>query len=251
MHPIHAIPHPATYARGRTRIDYVLASTEVSHAVDECGYEPFKKNEKILSDHRGYFNDFDLQKLFGNELQRLASLPFCDVRGKDTISVTQYVEAKDTYITDHNFYTRIDTLKQLSEPNAALMEQLDRDWERASKTAGKKSRKARRSWWSTKLAKARHKTNLYRTLLSMLRQRRDYSMQLQRLHIVYVPPSSSLLVSENAAKPFGKLAAMNASLSKTLSNTEKMNYSRISLRVICKMTHLKVIFSATCARQKK
>jgi hypothetical protein len=75
-------------------------------------------------------------------------------------------------------------LQQLSEPDAVLAEQLDRDWERASKTAGKQSRKARRSWWSTKLAKARHETNLYRTLLSMLRQRRDYSTQLQRLRIV-------------------------------------------------------------------
>jgi hypothetical protein len=101
MHRTHALPDPATYARGRTRIDYVLASIEVFHAVNECGYEPF--NENFLSDHRGYFVDFDLHKLFGNELQRLASLPFRDVRGEDTTSVTQYVEAKDTYLTDHNF----------------------------------------------------------------------------------------------------------------------------------------------------
>jgi hypothetical protein len=179
MHQTHAIADPATYARGKTRIDYVLASQEVFNSINECGYEPF--NEHFLSDHRGYFVDFDLHKLFGNELQRLASLPFRDVRGKDTTSVTQYIEAKDEYLEDHNFFTRIAKLQQLVTPDEDLAEQLDRDWERASLTAGKKTRKARKSWWSTKLAKAKQETNLYRTLLSMLRQRRDYSTQLTKL----------------------------------------------------------------------
>ncbi len=109
-----------------------------------------------------------MHKLFGNELQRLASLPFRDVRGKDTTSVTQYVEFKDEYLSEHNFYDRITKLQQLEEPNADYAEQQDRDWERASKTAGKKTRKARKSWWSSKLAKARQETNLYRTIHSML-----------------------------------------------------------------------------------
>jgi hypothetical protein len=84
--------------------------------------------------------------------------------------VTQYIEAKDEYLEDHNFFNRIQMLKQLTTPDAEFAEQLDQDWERASKTAGKKARKARKSWWSSKLAKARQETNLYRTLLSMLRQ---------------------------------------------------------------------------------
>ncbi len=123
MHQTHEISDPATYARGRSRIDYVLASPEVFHAVNECGYEPF--NEHFLSDHRGYFVDFDLHQLFGNELQRLASLPFRDVRGKDTTSVTQYIEAKDEYLEDHNFFNRIQKLQQLTTPDADFAEQLD------------------------------------------------------------------------------------------------------------------------------
>jgi hypothetical protein len=87
MHQHHSIPDPATYARGNTRIDYPLASLEVFQAVDNCGYEPF--NEHYLGDHRGYFIDFNSQKLFGNELNHLAALPFRDLRGKDTMSVTQ------------------------------------------------------------------------------------------------------------------------------------------------------------------
>jgi hypothetical protein len=183
MHHQHNIPDPATYARGRTRIDYVLASTAVFHAVTSCGYEPF--NEHFLSDHRGYFVDFEFDKLFGNELQRLAAQPYRDVRGKDTKSVTQYVEAKDLYLDDHTFFTRIDRLKHLTAPNPDLAEKLDRDWERASKTAGKKTRKARQTWWSSKLAIARHETNLFRTLLSMFRQGRDYSRQLDKLRTTF------------------------------------------------------------------
>ncbi len=179
MHQSHQIADPATYARGKTRIDYILASAPVFQSVNSCGYEPF--NEHFLSDHRGFFVDFDYQKLFGNELQRLASLPFRDVRGKDKTSVTQYVEAKDEYLEEHQFYPRIEILRNLQVPDPILAEQLDRDWERASQTAGKKARKSRKTWWSSKLAKARQESNLYRTLLSMLRQQRDYSIQLQRL----------------------------------------------------------------------
>jgi hypothetical protein len=84
--------------------------------------------------------------------------------------VTQYVEAKDDYLDEHNYQQRITKLQQLTAPDPEFAEQCDRDWERASKTVGKKTRKARRSWWSSKLAKARQETNLYRTLLSMLRQ---------------------------------------------------------------------------------
>jgi hypothetical protein len=64
--------------------------------VSTCGYELF--NERFFSDHRGYFVAFDVSQLFGNELQRLASLPFRDVLGKDIKCVTQYVKAKDAYL---------------------------------------------------------------------------------------------------------------------------------------------------------
>jgi hypothetical protein len=74
-------------------------------SVNECGYVPF--NEHFLSNHGGYFVDFDVQKRFGNKLPCLTSLPFHDIRGKDTKSVTEYVEAKDEYLVVHNFYARI------------------------------------------------------------------------------------------------------------------------------------------------
>ena len=179
MHASHRLPDLATYARGRDRLDYVLASPTVYQSVTACGYDPF--NERFFSDHRGYFVDLNIDQLFGNELQHLAALPFRDVRGRDTKSVTSYVEAKDKYLQDHDFYSRIQRLKGLQQADPELAEAIDRDWLRGSKTAGKRARHAKKTWWSSELAKAKQETNLYRTLLSMLRQNRDYSAQLSRL----------------------------------------------------------------------
>ncbi len=179
MHSKHQLPDPATYARGHDRLDYVLASPEIYQAVTACGYEPF--NERFFSDHRGYFVDLEITQLFGNELQHLAALPFRDVRGKDSKCVTQYVEAKDTYLQDHDFYKRIKKLKALETEDPDFAEAIDRDWLRGSLTAGKQARKVKKTWWSSILAKAKAETNLYRTLLSMLRQNRDYHTQLARL----------------------------------------------------------------------
>jgi hypothetical protein len=158
MHTKHPLPDIATYARGRDRLDYVLVSSSIQQAVTSCGYEPF--NERFFSDHRGYFVDFDIPSLLGNELQRLAALPFRDVRGKDAKCVTQYVESKDGYLQEHKVYACLERLNQLVEEDPALAESIDRDWLRASLMAGKKARKAKKTWWSTTLAKSRQLTNL-------------------------------------------------------------------------------------------
>ena len=183
MHTNHQIPDPATYARGKDRLDYVLVSATIQNAVSACGYDPF--NERFFCDHRGYFVDFDILSLFGNELQRLAALAFRDVRGKDSKCVTQYVEAKDAYLVTHKFYDRIEELNNLTEANDTLAESVDRDWLRASKTAGKRSRKVKKIWWSSTLAKAKEQTNLLRTLLSMLKQKRNYRPQIGRLRALH------------------------------------------------------------------
>jgi hypothetical protein len=177
MHNRHRLPDPATYARGKDRLDYVLISSST------CGYDPF--NERVFSDHRGYFVDFDIPMLFGNKLQRLAAQPFSDIRGKDAKCVTKYVEVKDDYLHEHKFYGRIQQLNDLISEDTPMAERLDRDWHRASMTAGKKARNVKKTWWSSTLAKAREQTNLLRTLLGMLKQKRNYRPQLGRLRALH------------------------------------------------------------------
>ncbi len=60
MHASHRLPDLDTYARGRDRLDYVLASPTVYQSVTACGYDPF--NERFFSDHRGYFVDLNIDQ---------------------------------------------------------------------------------------------------------------------------------------------------------------------------------------------
>jgi exonuclease III len=53
----------ATYARGSTRIDYVLMSRKPAEAILKCGYEA--PNHRFQGDHRVFFADFRTDKLFG------------------------------------------------------------------------------------------------------------------------------------------------------------------------------------------
>ena len=68
----HSSPPPATYARGSTRLDYILTSPEICDALRATGYHEF--NATVSSDHRGYFLDLDTSTLFGSakSLQRLS-----------------------------------------------------------------------------------------------------------------------------------------------------------------------------------
>ena len=63
----HSEPPPATYARGHKRLDYALASPRVLLALQSAGYEAF--GNRIASDHRGCFFDFNTMTLFGLETQ--------------------------------------------------------------------------------------------------------------------------------------------------------------------------------------
>jgi exonuclease III len=64
---------PATYARGRKRLDYILASPQLASAVQKCGYEPF--NFRFHTDHRAYYVDLDTETLFRSSTQKLAAYP--------------------------------------------------------------------------------------------------------------------------------------------------------------------------------
>jgi endonuclease/exonuclease/phosphatase family metal-dependent hydrolase len=66
----HSSTPPATYARGRTRLDYALATPHIAHAMTRAGYEPFQAKQ-FPSDHRPYYLDFDTAKLFGTNTQEL------------------------------------------------------------------------------------------------------------------------------------------------------------------------------------
>ena len=77
----------ATYNRGTKRIDYVLMSPTLLPCIKRCGYEPF--NERITSDHRGFYIDLDQTMLFGDSMQELANQLRRDFYTKDPDAVAK------------------------------------------------------------------------------------------------------------------------------------------------------------------
>jgi hypothetical protein len=91
-------PPPATYARGQKRLDYVLASSNVQVALKAAGYEAF--DNRIASDHQGYFLDFDTTTLFGLETQQLATRHRRPLSARNVKQVTSYIRAKHELLSN-------------------------------------------------------------------------------------------------------------------------------------------------------
>ena len=92
------VPPPATYARGHKRLDYALASPHVQAALQAAGYETF--DNRIASDHRGYFLDFDTALLFGSETQQLATRHRRPLSAQNAKQVTSYLRAKHELLSN-------------------------------------------------------------------------------------------------------------------------------------------------------
>ena len=131
----HSSTPPATYARGRTRLDYALATNHVANALVTAGYEPF--NSRFPSDHRSYFLDFDTQKLFGTDTQQILGKHSDRIlRSNNVAQTTQYIQAKYDLLLQHNAFARGDQPSQPGEKHE-FAERLARDLVSASIAAEK------------------------------------------------------------------------------------------------------------------
>ena len=52
----HSASPLATYARGRTCLDYGFATRRIAHSLARCGYEAF--NKRYATDHSAYYFNF-------------------------------------------------------------------------------------------------------------------------------------------------------------------------------------------------
>jgi hypothetical protein len=104
----HSSTDPATYSRGRTRLDFSLATGHVAHALVKAGYEPF--NSRFHTDHRAFFMDFDTAQLFGTATQQLGAHAPRILKSKNVSRVTQYIKAKYELLCEHNVFARAERL---------------------------------------------------------------------------------------------------------------------------------------------
>jgi hypothetical protein len=104
-------PHltePNTYIRGTRRIDYVLISEELSHAVAAVGYETF--HFTIPTDHRGIYIDFYTTKRFGTDHNPLPAAHLRKLQSKYIEGRKTYIAAAHTHGEAHNLFGRLRTL---------------------------------------------------------------------------------------------------------------------------------------------
>ena len=160
----------ATFSGGRARIDYVLMSHNPATAVRHCGYEP--PGFRFQGDHRGFFLDFDTDKLFGNTTPILAPPASRNIVSSDRQNCARYVEAKYKYLKDHRWFQRLSSIGQDSPPNHQLAESLDRDWLRASLHAENKCTSRPAYPYSVALANLRQRKRALQTLITAFKRHR-------------------------------------------------------------------------------
>jgi len=175
----HSSQPPATYARGRTRLEYALAITHVANSLVKAGYEPF--NAKFPSDHRAFFLDFDTKKLFGTDTQHLGRHANCTLHSNNVAQTTQYIQAKYNFLLQHNAFERGDQLMHPGNRHQ-FAERLDRDVVAASLAAENQLKKFAAPTWSVALDKARKKVTRLTKCLSMARTALDNTAQLSPEH---------------------------------------------------------------------
>lgn len=169
-------PVPATYTRGKHRLDYGLATHRVAEALTAAGYEAFL--ERYPTDHRAYFFDFNTDLLFGSKTHALASPPLRMLQSTKVVQVTAYIRELYCQLQQCNAFIRGD---QLSQPGNrhTFAERLDKDVIQASLSAEKRIKHFREPTWSIALAVARERVVLLKKCQSMLRTGIDCTNALQ------------------------------------------------------------------------
>jgi hypothetical protein len=80
MFSLHNSRQIPTYARGKKRLDYALATPLAARTIVAGGYEPF--NHRLASNHRAFFLDFNDAALFDSQSPCLASIQRRDLHAK-------------------------------------------------------------------------------------------------------------------------------------------------------------------------
>ncbi|KAI2512752.1 hypothetical protein MHU86_1540 [Fragilaria crotonensis] len=172
----HSSIPPATYARGRTRLDYALATNHVANSLRRAGYESF--NARFHTDHRAYFLNFDTVTLLGTPTQSLESQAARTLRTSNISQVTQYIETKYDLLVQHNAFERMERLDHPGNRHE-YAERLDKDILAASLAAEKQMKKFGSPAWSLELVAARRRASFFSKCISQWKTGIDHDVQLQ------------------------------------------------------------------------
>ena len=217
----HNTPPPSTYARGKTCLDYAVATPNVAAALQRSGYEAFKI--RLSSDHRGYFFDFDTNLLFGSGTATLAPRSERMLKSANAKQVTAYLLRKHEIFLAHNVYERIKLLHH-DEDRHEYAERLDRDVLAASLAAERSTRYYGTPKWSVQLQHARKKTAFLSKWISMHRtgmNKQSLQQQFESDGTLQVEVPTSLSEAKSQLRQARKEAKVISEQSFTRRDTER------------------------------
>ena len=166
---------PATYSRGRRCLDYGFATAQACAALQKCGYESF--GHRYPSDHRAYFLDFYIRKLFGTAIQTLSKLEPRLLHSTNAKQVTAYLRKMDEIIRSCNAYVWGDKLG-LPGRRDAHAGRLDFDVLNGSLVSERGIPAFQTPEWSKALAKARIRVAVLQKVLTGLKHSKAPSQGL-------------------------------------------------------------------------
>jgi hypothetical protein len=102
MSAMHGVQEVSTYARGQERLDYAGGTARVAEACENGGYDPF--NLRFYSDHRGFFLDFNTERLLGTIHHPMAPKALRAVKAKDPKGNTNYIRTKYAHLEHQQFF---------------------------------------------------------------------------------------------------------------------------------------------------
>ena len=175
---------PATYSRGRKCLDYGFATPTVCAALVSCGFEGF--GHRFPSDHRGYFFDFDIHRLFGTHIQPLSKVEPRLLHSTNARQATVYLRKLHAVLTSCNAYARGD---RLASPGTRhrFAERLDSDILNASLVSEREIPYFPAPHWSKALMTARNQLSTLQKVMSCLRHGRSCPAWLTEQHVMNFP----------------------------------------------------------------
>jgi hypothetical protein len=103
-------PFPASYFRGKNRIDYILITPRLLEAVERSGSLPLYS--LFQGDHRPYYIDFNAAIAFADSAYEIARPKGRGLQLKDPRIVSKYREILHEQLTYHKIYEKLEFLMQ-------------------------------------------------------------------------------------------------------------------------------------------